>query len=735
VLLRAVRAHLLPSSATFVLSLVVSAGAVGVVGASRVGGAPAAVATMLALYGGVALAEQSARNVLDRSHDLALARLRGLSGGRLVAFAAGPLLALSLVGVAAGSVVGGWLAGRVAAGWGVSYTLATREVVVALAILGGAWLTIGTVAAAVIRRPLVEVLSVHPRRRATAWVTTFLELLLVAAACLAVYEAHRSESGWVATIAPALVALGAGQLVMWALALTPHLGHRLGLTLTSRRLRRDPDPGSVVRVLVAAAVLLAVTLTGGRAAAQWRHDAGHLRSGGPIQVPFRAGALSAYVAARDADPHGRWLMAAAWQEDPRPDHRTVWVSADRWDRVVGAFFAGTSAAGVSRHVARLAGQDAVRVFRSATLDLRIAGLAPGAVRHLPDDPTEPGRRAKLGMPRYFVHYVDQSDLQVDTSGYIDANGWAHVKTPRCRLGCSLRGVGVQGIPPFTVTQVRAGDQSFLSSPVRHTGRERYDPGPSPSGLQQVVPLAAGSPQRVVTAGGISLDDHLESLDATRAAVQVVGTSGALPLIGRAGSLLDLDRALIRTRGTVVAVTSVVIARADTPASVLARLRADGGGRPTTYAEVADRLDRTPQARADRLALLVAIGVALVALTHLLAWLASQVSRRRLEVAGLRAAGNRPRAVRRAYVVEASLLALVVLVTAAVVAVATTVPLLTPIDLVGGWPEAPALHLRVRPVTLAAVLSATASVTAVVCTIVFTRFGRSARPAALRSADR
>ena len=67
-LLRSIRAHLLPSLATLALAFVVSAGAVGVVGASRVGQTPAAVAAMLALYGAVALAEQSARTVVDRSH-------------------------------------------------------------------------------------------------------------------------------------------------------------------------------------------------------------------------------------------------------------------------------------------------------------------------------------------------------------------------------------------------------------------------------------------------------------------------------------------------------------------------------------------------------------------------------------------------------------------------------------------------------------------------------------------
>jgi ABC-type lipoprotein release transport system permease subunit len=151
--------------------------------------------------------------------------------------------------------------------------------------------------------------------------------------------------------------------------------------------------------------------------------------------------------------------------------------------------------------------------------------------------------------------------------------------------------------------------------------------------------------------------------------------------------------------------------------------------------VADRLDATPEARAASLALLVAIGVALVALTHLLAWLTGQLGGRRTEVAGLRAAGIQPRAVRRAYVVEATILAGLVLVASAVAAAATTIPLLKPMELVGGWAQAPVLRLRVLPATLATVVVGVALVAAVLCAWVFTRFGRSARPSALRSAER
>jgi hypothetical protein len=105
------------------------------------------------------------------------------------------------------------------------------------------------------------------------------------------------------------------------------------------------------------------------------------------------------------------------------------------------------------------------------------------------------------------------------------------------------------------------------------------------------------------------------------------------------------------------------------------------------------------------------------------------------VAGLRAAGIGPRVVRRAYLVEAGLLSVIVLVTAAIAAAATTVPLLTPIQLVGGWAQAPILRLEIRPMTLVSVVVGVAVATALLCILVFTRFGRAARPASLRSADR
>jgi hypothetical protein len=715
VLLRSIRSHLVASCATLVLALVVAAGAVAVDGASRSGHTPAAVAAMLALYGAVVLAEQTARSTVDRIHDVALARLRGMTGMRLVGFAAGPLLAVSLVGVVLGTGVGLLLAKRITDGWDTSYTVGAREILVGVGLLVGAWATVALVAASVIRRPLGDALSVHPRRRTDSWLTSFLEILVVAAAALAVYEAHRGGHGWVPVIAPALVALAAGQVVAWLLRLVPRFGRRLGPALTSRRLRRDPDPASVVRILVAATVLLAVTLTGGRAAADWRDDAARLQSGGPLVVPFTDGAFRAYAAAHEADPRGRWLMAAVSVDDLRPTQRRVFVDAARWPAVVGDFMDGTSVSSATARMSALAAQPDPVLMQGTSLRALVSGFDAGG--------------GATGVVA--AHYVGDGGFPLTTAVRVTGDGLATTHLRQCRIACFLLSLTVNGTTAFDVRRVVVGTQDLLPHPVPFEGN-----GALPVvTFQQEAHPPAGQEMQALTTPDVTLHSTVPGVDGASPGVRVVGRVDALPFLGRSGSLLDLPRVLRGAVGTVAAAHSVVVARADTPPAVLAKLRADGGGVSTEFASVQAALDATPEARSDRIALLVAVGVALVALTHLVAWLASQMGRRRAEVAGLRAAGLLPVVVRRAYVVEAVTLAGIVLVAAVVAAAATTTTLLGPMRLVGGWAVAPLINLGVRPWLLAAVGLAVAVVTAACCTVAFTRFGRGARPAALREADR
>ena len=447
---------------------------------------------------------------------------------------------------------------------------------------------------------------------------------------------------------------------MWALAWTPRLGRRLGPALTTRRLRRDPDPGSVIRVMVAAAVLLAVTLTGGRTAADWRDDAGRLRAGGPVTLAFDQGALRAYAAARDADPQGKWLMAAVAINDLDPAARRVFVDSSRWDAVVGDFVSGTSVAGAGAHMKTLADQDGPPLMKADTIQADVSSIRAGdtgrvSVGYLSDN-----------------GYAQVAHLKVDHAGTVTG------RLAACTVGCAVLSINLSGAP-FDVSSVSAGDTQLL-------GSTSYAGGP----VQHALTVDAGEdPAAALATSGL---DHANDVRRHRwqgaTPVTMVGVVGAVPFVGRAGSLLDLGRVLRGSVGTVASARSVVIARADTPASVIAQLRKDGGGKPSTYAAVAGELDATPSARADSLALLVAVGVGLVALTHLLAWLAGQLGRRRAEVAGLRAAGIGPRRGASRVPRRGRPPRRVVLVTATVAAVITTVPLLKPIRLVGGWATGP-----------------------------------------------
>jgi hypothetical protein len=410
-------------------------------------------------------------------------------------------------------------------------------------------------------------------------------------------------------------------------------------------------------------------------------------------------------------------MAAVPVDDERPDHRRVFVDAARWPAVVGDFMAGTGAAQATPVMASLARQPRPVLLRGTTLRADVTGFDPA------------GASSRRGA--VIVGYVGDQGYPVRSRVDVTGDGTATGPLRQCAVGCTLLTLTVAGAPSFEVRRVVAGRTPVVTAPVHHDGT-------GPDAVVAFTESARPSPgltQQALLTPGVTLPATVAGLDGTDQGVRVVGPVAAVPFLGRQGALLDLGRVLRGAVGTVAAGHAVVVARADTPAAVLARLHRDGGGRATTYVSTRAALDATPESRAAGLALLVAVGVALVALTHLLAWLSAQVGRRRTEVAGLRSAGVAPRAVRIAYLVEAVTLAAIVLVAAAVAGVATTSSLLRPMDLVGGWSAAPRVDDAVRPWLLGAVVVAMSLVTAAACAVTFTRFGRAARPSALREADK
>lgn len=194
------------------LTGVVVAGLVSVIGFAEGARTSPAVAVPLLLLGLVAVPDTGRQLAAVRRGEIALARLRGISGAQLYAIlAVEPLLVLvtgALVGVVAGAAIA-WVAGRTWIGSdtalvGVGALPAVAGVVVVglVAVLAGM--------AGSMREPLSEQVSLAQRPRAASTVALFWSVLLLVGAGVAIYRsvvADATDGDWVVLAGPALVGL------------------------------------------------------------------------------------------------------------------------------------------------------------------------------------------------------------------------------------------------------------------------------------------------------------------------------------------------------------------------------------------------------------------------------------------------------------------------------------------------------------------------------------------------
>ena len=707
------------------LAVVATGGAVATSALARATGASAAPAWILALLGGVVLVGESARATARRRGELALARLRGQGTGRLLGFGAAPLVVLVVVGVALGLGLGELAARAQGRRWHVRTHVAGADVLIAVAFGLGALVAILVVVLAASRKPLVSSLVTRERRPVPSLGVRFLQVLSVVAAVVAVYEATRSGGHpWIALTASAVTGLAAGQLVLWALALVPPSGTALPAYLLTRRVRREGASTDVLRVVIAVGVVVAVAAAGARAGSDWRDDAARLVNGGPVAYELGDdSALSAYSSALDADPEGRWLMPVVAVTDERPDHRRLLVAADRWDRVVGEFYAGTGAAAIGPALGPLTDVQRVRLARGDAARITTSGTAPA---------------------RLHVDYLDDRSYPRHVTFPLNRAGTARATLSGCHLGCSVRDVTVVGrIPsPVLVSRLVVGGVDLVHDASPRTGRgfavTRDERGLTFSVTRTttdpLVSLADPRPVPVLTTPGVQLPDArtVDGADGTARRVDVVGQTPVLPVLGTRGVLLDLGQDLAGAVGTVPAAQAWVVARADTPQAVLDRLTHGRElGAPVPYLHERDRLADTAAARTSYLQDWVAVLAALIGLLHVCGEALGQRTRRRTEAAALRVAGVRPRDVRRATAVEAGFLGLVAAVGTALAAGLLTPLLLGPIDLAQGWTDGPSPDLSTPWALVLGVALAAGVACAVVLLGVLGRAVRSAVPAVLR----
>ena len=262
----------------------------------------------------------------ERSGEIALAKLRGMTPRATVIFGLGEPVALLVValplGLALAYVTDVVLAGRyLVAGTSVSITPA---VLLALGVcfLGGV-AAAALAARGILTAPVLEQLRRTGGRRARLVRSSAIDAAAVALAAAGIYELRRGGADSLALLAPGLIALAAGLLAVRALPLLARVevsrtrsSSAVASFLASRNIARRPS-GLRIVVLLSLAVGLAVfAVDGWVVASANRSDLARAEIGAAQVLHVHApspGALLLAVA--QADPSGTAALAAVGSDN------------------------------------------------------------------------------------------------------------------------------------------------------------------------------------------------------------------------------------------------------------------------------------------------------------------------------------------------------------------------------------------------------------------------------------
>lgn len=741
------------------MTVAVVGGAVTVLQFAAAAGTSRWLAAPLLLLGAVAVPSIGAELAVARREEIGLARLRGIHGLRLWRFLlVEPLLAI-VVGTLLGLVVGAVGTVLVTRTWlyDTAEALQQPAMIASAAIAGAALVIVGLSAAAALREPLAVQVSTRRRPRRATTLAIFLSVLVLVGAGVAAYRSRSAseEPDLVVLLGPALVGLALGQVAIWVIriaarGLTPVTERRgLGAFLAARRLARADDLVTPVRLVVAAAVVGALALSGAVSVARWTQEqAGVEVPGARTIVATELGAVGALDLTEEVDPEGDHLITTVIvRNEARLAERRAYVDAGRWDAVVGDFYDGTPARAASDAVDRL-GTDAVPL--EATGD-RLEVTATATTLPPPEVFTAPnGTRFRTGANALVVRvsYIGADNV----SGTVSATtrfrnegvqSVGSVGLRACAEGCLITGLEVSrdlsGVfTPETfrvrVRSIRIGDtdlarSTWLPDPASVAAAldDRFVPPDSidrrvlanlPDGLE--LSLLPGSSLRLISEsrnGSVPVlvagEEAPQALDlgGDERTTDVIGVAGSMPLVGSRGLLSDIRTSAVGSDPTVPTAEVQVVAAAGTPKAMLDRVADATGTSWRSFAAVRDQLGETHGGAQSVAYALTALACALVALLALGAGVARHLRDYRRDVASLRVLGISVGTARRAGRTE--LVSLTVLVLAVVVAggwLAVTLllgglPLLSlP---VAGVPLDTAPHLV--PLAIPAVLSAAAVV--------------------------
>ncbi len=594
----------------------------------------------------VAGAACGAEMTRDRRGELALTRLRGGHGLLLARqMVSEPLLSL-MVGSLAGALAGIGLSAVARTHW-LPANSATPLVTVTPALAAAATVAIilGVVATGMARalaKPLPEQTAARERPSATTSWALFGQTVVFAATAIGLYQAatNPESTAWALHAGPAALGLLGGLLAGWIVlslgrvTLTTGRGS-LSRSLAAGRLARTTDAGTPLLVLVAAAVVAVVS--GGAAVAvdEWVDDSGRVNAGAPVVLSFEGDAADVLSMTENIDPDGRWLLAGVKVfEDDRPVSRRVFLDTTRYDRVVGGFLDTTPSAQASSAVA------ALRKQSESLPTAPVIGNGDWRVSGSIGDFT---RTANIVIRVDYTTPEGRSNRTVNLS--LKPGDSASARTPLndCAEACTINTVSVaegdpctQTIedrgecnrPTITLTELVAGDTDLLAQTWRLIPSEDGDePGElqfdTTSNALKIRPARRGSstiapplesvalPVLATSSTNLAAEMLVESPGGDTRPAEIVGEFDVLPVVSAGGTVADLQRALTGALPTVPDAQPFVLARADTPTSVLTALQQRGAGEPVTAASTGARIGAEANAAQVRVGLVVALAGLLV----------------------------------------------------------------------------------------------------------------------------
>ncbi len=628
-------------------------------------GADLLVLLPLAVVGVVAVSVLALDLAWRRRTDLELARLRGVRGTAALRVAAGPAVGAAVVGGVLGLGASAVLSAVPPPGWSLPGRPGAAEVGWGL----GAAVVVGLVAAtaclAVLRRPLAPTSTVTgPQPVVPPTLVAVGGVGLVVVSVVSLYRAEQPAAGSSALVLAASAVLGLtwGQVLVWVVrALPVGEGRSTAYVLAVRRLASRRH-GARLRLVVAASVVVVATWSGASAAGSWAREADQLRVGAPLQVALPdTSALDVWRLTRDLDPDGRWLMAGAVLDD-RPDAalRAAYLDLSRYDRVSGDTLASTPG-DLTGVLAPL--QDVVPVEVVTGTRLSVAATyEPGSDEATP-------RRAVLSLAYLSdAGVVQPVDVRLRRGGREDASLVGATEAPACEQACVLLSVAAtasgpgSGVGAGRPGRVVLDELSLEGADLVPDGLvDDRDAGAPPARAlvldRSYLPLAARAPLPVLVAGDPTWPaegPRAPGIGGTARPLTEVGARAALPLVVGAGVVGDLPAALAATRGSVTGVRSVVLAREDTPAAVMAALTDAGAEPPVTTATQGDAALGAAAGGERHLRQVVAVGATGLALLCLVGAAAGMSDDARRDQAALSLVGVTAGTRRRAAIVEAGL---------------------------------------------------------------------------------